>query len=123
MSSNGTTRAPAPIANTAYAGFDLFDRKGMDSAFAIASSLIKGWSTMGEAWLSFSRSQVESNLALLQSLSKCQDPMSAWSLHLDGAHEAVSRCMTAATRTSDIASKIAAEALAPLNGAQGQRAA
>ncbi len=118
MSSNGT-RAPS----AADVAFDLFNRQGLDSTFAVASSLIKGWSTIGEAWLAFSRSQLEHNLTLLQSLSKCQDPMAAWSLHLDGAQATMSRCMTAATHTSDIATKIAAAALAPLHGQDGRRAA
>ena len=120
MSTNGSRGASHAGAEAA---FDMFNRRGMDSTFAIASSILKGWGTLGEAWIGFSRSQVESNLALLQSLAKCQDPMTAWSLQLDGAQATMSRCMSAASKTSDIATKIAAEALAPLHAADTQRAA
>jgi hypothetical protein len=121
MSANGS-RGASHVSG-ADAAFEMFNRRGVDSAFAIASSVLKGWGTLGEAWIGFSRSQVESNLALLQSLAKCQDPMTAWSLQLDGAQATMSRCMSAASRTSDIASKIAAEALAPLHAGDAQRAA
>jgi hypothetical protein len=121
MSANGSRGASHSSA--AEAAFDVFNRRGLDNVFAIASSVLKGWGTIGEAWIGFSRSQVESNLALLQSLARCQDPMAAWSLQLDGAQATMSRCMNAASKTSDIASKIAAEALAPLHAPDSQRAA
>jgi hypothetical protein len=121
MSANGSRGAAS--ASAADVAFDIFNRRGVENAFAIANSVLRGWGTLGEAWIGFSRSQVESNLALLQSLAKCQDPMTAWTLQLDGAQATMSRCMSAASRTSDIATKIAAEALAPLHAGDTPRAA
>ena len=100
-------------------------RPSMDTALAMTTSLLKGWGTIGETWMALWQSQIDSNVQLLQSLAKCDSPMTALSLHLDGARATLSRCMTTATTTSDIASKVAAEALAPLrNGfAAGSHAA
>ncbi len=106
------------------AALDAFNRQGVETAFAMASSVLDGLKTLNEAWIGFSRSQLESNLALLQSLSKCDSPMAALSLQLDGAQATLSRCVSAATKTSDVASKIAAEALAlQAKATQTQRAA
>src|SRR5215471_7622396 len=105
-SRTGTTSEPS---------LDVFNRRGMETALAITNSMLKGWETIGEAWLGFTRSQIESNVALLQSLAKCDNPLSALTLQIDGAQAALSRCMTAATTTSDVATKLAAEALAHAN--------
>jgi hypothetical protein len=121
MSANGARNHGSSTYSDA--AFELFNQRGWESAFTIANTMLKGWGTLGEAWIGFSRSQLESNLNLLQSLAKCQDPMSALTLQLDGAQAAMSRCITAASRTSDIASKIAAEALAPLHAQESRRAA
>lgn len=96
------------------ASAESFLRPSMDTAMAVTSSLLKGWSTIGETWMALWQSQIDSNLKLLQSLAKCDNPVTALNLHLDGARETMTRCMTTATTTQDIASKVAAEALAPL---------
>jgi phasin family protein len=120
MTTANGTRTTATIATDA---LDL-NRRGLETAFAMASSMLKGWETINEAWVGFSRSQLESNLALLQSLAKCDNPMTALTLQLDGAQATLSRCVSAATKTSDIASKLATEALAlQARASQTQRAA
>ena len=119
MSTNGTRAG----LNATEATIELFNRQGMETALAFANSMLKGWETIGEAWMGCVRSQIDSNLALAQSLAKCDNPLAALTLQLDGAQATLSRCMTAATKTSDVASKIAAEALAPLQKQPSQRAA
>jgi hypothetical protein len=109
MSSTGS-RTGSSASDPITALFD--NRRGMESALAFTNSMLKGWETIGEAWMGCVRSQIDSNLALAQSLAKCDNPLTALSLQLDGAQATLSRCMTAATKTSDVASKIAAEALA-----------
>jgi hypothetical protein len=122
-----TATGSRPLASVpTAAALEAFNRQGVETAFAMASSMLKGWESINEAWMGFSRSQLESNLALLQSLSKCDNPMTALTLQLDGAQATLSRCVSAATKTSDVASKIAAEALAlqaKATQSQPQRAA
>jgi len=118
-----TASRPSTVLPTT-AAFDAINRQGVETAFAMASSVLDGLKTLNEAWIGFSRSQLESNLALLQSLSKCDSPMAALTLQLDGAQATLSRCVSAATKTSDVASQIAAEALAlQAKATQTQRAA
>jgi hypothetical protein len=122
MSANGS-RSTATNASAAEAALDVFNRRSLETAFTVANSVLKGWESISEAWIGFSRSQMESNIALMQSLAKCDSPLAALSLQLDGAQATMSRCMTAATKTSDVASKIAVDALAPLQAQHPQRAA
>ena len=110
MSANGTR----PSAETSTPRLELFNPLGFETAAAITNSLLKGWGVIGETWIALWQSQIDSNLQLLQSLAKCDNPMTALTLQLDGARETMSRCVTTATKTSDIASKLAADALAPL---------
>jgi hypothetical protein len=93
------------------------DPRALETAAAVASSMLKGWGVIGETWIGLWQSQIDSNLQLLQSLAKCEDPMTALTLQLDGARATMTRCVTTATKTSDIATKVAAEALAPLRAA------
>jgi hypothetical protein len=110
MTTAAASRPTASVPTTA--ALEAFNRQGVETAFKMASSVLDGLTSLNEAWIGFSRSQLESNLALLQSLAKCDNPMTALSLQLDGAQATLSRCVSAATKTSDVASKIAAEALA-----------
>ena len=110
MSTNGSRAG----SNTTEA-LEALNRRNLETAVALTSSMLKGWESIGEAWLGFTRGQIESNLALMQSLARCDNPLSALTLQIDGAQATLSRCMTAATKTSDVATKLAAEALAPLS--------
>jgi hypothetical protein len=119
-----TTGNRYPNATAAFEAPLELNRRCLETTFAMASNMLKGWETINEAWVGFSRSQLESNLALLQSLSKCDNPMTALTLQLDGAQATLSRCVNAATTTSDVASKLAAEAIAlQTRAAQTPRAA
>lgn len=116
-SAQGTTPGTTPgiTPGTGPLGFDAtleISRRSLETAFAMTASMLEGWRTINDAWVGFSRTQIESNRTLLQSLATCDDPMKALALQFDGAQAALSRCVSAATTTSDVASKLAAEALA-----------
>jgi hypothetical protein len=113
MSANGSR----PSTQAALASLDLLNPRPFEIATAIATSMLKGWGVMSEVWIGLWQSQIDSNLQLLQSLAKCDSPIAALTLQLDGAQATMTRCVTTATTTSDIASKLAAEALAPLRAA------
>jgi hypothetical protein len=113
MSANGSR----PSAETAIPSLDLFNPRGFETAVAVANSMLKGWGVISETWIGLWQSQIDSNLQLLQSLAKCDNPVTALTLQLDGARATMTRCVTTATKTSDIASKLAADALAPLRAA------
>jgi phasin family protein len=93
---------------------DQFVRPIVETAMSATTSSLKGWGSIGEAWIAMWQSQLDHNVRLLQSLVSCDDPMTALTLHMDSARETMQRCMSAATTTSDIAAKTAAEAFAPL---------
>lgn len=95
----------------------LLDPRGLETAAAVAGSMLKAWGVISETWIGLLQSQIDGNLQLLQSLAKCDDPMTALTLQIDGARATLTRCVTTATKTSDIATKVAAEALAPLRAA------
>jgi hypothetical protein len=113
MSANGSR----PSMQTAATNLDLLNPRAFEIATAVATSMLKGWGVMSEAWIGLWQSQIDSNLQLMQSLAKCDSPITALTLQLDGARATMTRCVSTATTTSDIASKVAAEALAPLRAA------
>ena len=94
MSTNGSRAG----SSATEASLDALSRRNVETAVALTSSMLKGWETIGEAWLGFTRSQVESNLALMQSLAKCDNPLSALTLQIDGAQATLSRCMEMMSR-------------------------
>jgi len=109
-----TSASRRSLPGVAPGDLDPYVRPMVETALSATTSGLKGWGSIGSAWISMWQSQLEQNVRLLQALVSCDNPMTALTLQVDSARETLSRCMSTATATSDIAAKTAAEAFAPL---------
>ena len=87
---------------------------GADAMMALTDQLLTGWNAINDEVITFAKAQTEANLKLMRSLAGCSSPAEAVSLQLDCAQGTLNRCIGVASKTSDLASKLASESLASL---------